>query len=136
MENLILSLNVVLPLFITMSLGYFLKSLNMFDNNTLDTMNNITFKSFLPMLLFYNIYKTDLQGVFNLKLMIFSATCVIALYLILYLIVSLVFKVAGYKIVMREEMFLIVFIISNVLYYPLVQEFLDGKTLGRKLVQR
>ena len=55
MENLILSLNVVLPLFITMSLGYFLKSLNMFDNNTLDTMNNITFKSFLPMLLFYNI---------------------------------------------------------------------------------
>ena len=51
-------------------------------------------------------------------------------------IVSLVFKVAGYKIVMREEMFLIVFIISNVLYYPLVQEFLDGKTLGRKLVQR
>ena len=56
MENLILSLNVVLPLFITMSLGYFLKSLNMFDNNTLDTMNNITFKSFLPMLLFYNIY--------------------------------------------------------------------------------
>ena len=57
MENLILSLNVVLPLFITMSLGYFLKSLNMFDNNTLDTMNNITFKSFLPMLLFYSIYK-------------------------------------------------------------------------------
>ena len=56
--------------------------------------------------------------------------------LILYIIVSLIFKVAGYKIVMREEMFLIVFIISNVLYYPLVQEFLDGKTLGRKLVQR
>ena len=92
MENLILSLNVVLPLFITKSLGYFLKSLNMFDNNTLDTMNNITFKSFLPMLLFYNIYKTDLQGVFNLKLMIFSATCVIALYLILYLIVPLIEK--------------------------------------------
>lgn len=92
MENLILSLNVVLPLFITMSLGYFLKSLNMFDNNTLDTMNNITFKSFLPMLLFYSIYKTDLQGVFNLKLMIFSATCVIALYLILYLIVPLIEK--------------------------------------------
>ena len=56
--------------------------------------------------------------------------------LILYLIISLILKVVGYKIVMREEMFLIVFIISNVLYYPLVQEFLGGKTLGRKLVQR
>lgn len=92
MENLILSLNVVLPLFITMSLGYFLKYLNMFDNNTLDTMNNITFKSFLPVLLFYNIYKTDLHDTFNLKIIIFSVTCVIVLYLLLYLIVPLIEK--------------------------------------------
>lgn len=92
MENLILSLNVVLPLFITISLGYFLKYLNMFDNNTLDTMNNITFKSFLPVLLFYNIYKTDLHDTFNLKLIIFSVTCVIVLYLILYLLVPLIEK--------------------------------------------
>lgn len=56
--------------------------------------------------------------------------------LILYLVVTLILKVAGFKIVAREEMFLIVFIISNVLYYPLVQEFLGGKTLGKKLVQR
>ena len=56
--------------------------------------------------------------------------------LVLYLVVSFVLKIAGYKIVMREEMFLIVFIISNVLYYPLVQEFLGGKTLGKKLVLR
>lgn len=92
MENLILSLNVVLPLFITISLGYFLKYLNMFDNNTLDTMNNITFKSFLPVLLFYNIYKTDLHETFNLKIIIFSVTCVIVLYLLLYLIVPLIEK--------------------------------------------
>lgn len=92
MENLILSLNVFLPLFITISLGYFLKYLNMFDNNTLDTMNNITFKSFLPVLLFYNIYKTDLHDTFNLKIIIFSVTCVIVLYLLLYLIVPLIEK--------------------------------------------
>ena len=47
--------------------------------------------------------------------------------LILYLIVSLVFMVAGYKIVMREDMLRLVFIISNVLYDRLVHEFLDGK---------
>ncbi len=92
MENLILSLNVILPLFLTMSLGYLLKYLNMFDNNTLDKMNNIVFKSFLPMLLFYNIYKTNLKGVFNLNLIIFSATCVVVLYLLLYLIVPLIEK--------------------------------------------
>ena len=44
------------------------------------------------MLLFYNIYKTDLKGVFNLNLIIFSAICVVALYLTLYLIVPLIEK--------------------------------------------
>ncbi|WP_286149839.1 AEC family transporter, partial [Romboutsia ilealis] len=43
-------------------------------------------------LLFYNIYKTDLHDTFNLKLIIFSVTCVIVLYLLLYLIVPLIEK--------------------------------------------
>ena len=127
MENLILSLNVVLPLFITMSLGYFLKYLNMFDNNTLDTMNNITFKSFLPMLLFYNIYKTDLQGVFNLKLMIFSATCVIALYLILYLIVPLIEKDNKKRGALLQGLFRSNFVIFCI---PITESFFGSEKVG------
>ena len=127
MENLILSLNVVLPLFITMSLGYFLKSLNMFDNNTLDTMNNITFKSFLPMLLFYSIYKTDLQGVFNLKLMIFSATCVIALYLILYLIVPLIEKDNKKRGALLQGLFRSNFVIFGI---PITESLFGSEKVG------
>ena len=127
MENLILSLNVVLPLFITMSLGYFLKSLNMFDNNTLDTMNNITFKSFLLMLLFYNIYKTDLQGVFNLKLMIFSVTCVIALYLILYLIVPLIEKDNKKRGALLQGLFRSNFVIFGL---PITESLVGSEKVG------
>ena len=127
MENLILSLNVVLPLFITMSLGYFLKSLNMFDNNTLDTMNNITFKSFLPMLLFYSIYKTDLQGVFNLKLMIFSATCVIALYLFLYLIVPLIEKDNKKRGALLQGLFRSNFVIFGI---PITESLFGSEKVG------
>lgn len=127
MENLILSLNVVLPLFITMSLGYFLKYLNMFDNNTLDTMNNITFKSFLPMLLFYNIYKTDLQDVFNLKLMIFSATCVIALYLILYLIVPLIEKDNKKRGALLQGLFRSNFVIFGI---PITESLFGSEKVG------
>ena len=123
MENLILSLNVVLPLFITMSLGYFLKSLNMFDNNTLDTMNNITFKSFLPMLLFYSIYKTDLQGVFNLKLMIFSATCV----LILYLIVPLIEKDNKKRGALLQGLFRSNFVIFGI---PITESLFGSEKVG------
>lgn len=127
MENLILSLNVVLPLFITMSLGYFLKYLNMFNNNTLDTMNNITFKSFLPMLLFYNIYKTNLQGVFNLKLMIFSATCVIALYLILYLIVPLIEKDNKKRGALLQGLFRSNFVIFGI---PITESLFGSEKVG------
>lgn len=127
MENLILSLNVVLPLFITISLGYFLKYLNMFDNNTLDTMNNITFKSFLPVLLFYNIYKTDLHDTFNLKIIIFSATCVIALYLILYLIVPLIEKDNKKRGALLQGLFRSNFVIFGI---PITESLFGSEKVG------
>ena len=40
-------------------------------------MNIVTFKTFLPLLLFYNVYNTKLEGVFNLKLMIFAPLAVL-----------------------------------------------------------
>jgi malate permease and related proteins len=92
MENLILSINVVLPLFLTMALGYVLKRLKMFDDNTLKVMNSITFKIFLPLLLFYNIYKTNLKGAINLKLMCFAITSVILTFIVLCILIPLIEK--------------------------------------------
>ena len=127
MENIILSLNVVLPLFFTMSLGYLLKHLNMFDDNTLDKMNNIVFKSFLPMLLFYNIYKTDLKGVFNLNLIIFSATCVVALYLLLYLIVPLIEKDNKKCGALLQGLFRSNFVIFGI---PIIESLFGSEKIG------
>lgn len=87
MENLILSFNVVLPLFLMMMLGYGLKRINMFDETTLKSMNTLTFKTFLPTLLFYNIYKTDLNGVFNPQLMSFAAMTILISFGLLCLLI-------------------------------------------------
>lgn len=92
MENLILSINVVLPLFLTMALGYVLKCLKMFDDNTLKVMNNIAFKVFLPLLLFYNIYKTDLNGAINLKLIFFALLSVTITFVILCIFIPFIEK--------------------------------------------
>lgn len=92
MENLILSFNVVAPLCIVMALGYFLKYIKVLDNSSVKVMNNATFKVFLPTLLFYNIYTTDLGNVFNPKLMIFAATSIIALFGVLFLIIPIIEK--------------------------------------------
>ncbi|MFR1707341.1 MAG: AEC family transporter [Clostridium sp.] len=92
MENLILSINVVLPLFFTMALGYVLKCLKMFDDSTLKIMNNVTFKAFLPLLLFYNIYKTDLNGAVDLRLMLFAILSVTITFIILCILIPSIEK--------------------------------------------
>ena len=92
MQNLILSLNVVAPLCLVMTLGYLLKYIKILDNNSVKVMNNTTFKVFLPILLFYNIYTTDLSSVFNLKLMVFAAISIIVLFAVLILFVPIIEK--------------------------------------------
>ncbi|RDY24385.1 AEC family transporter [Romboutsia maritimum] len=90
MENLILSFNVVLPLFFTMALGYFMKRIGMYDDKVLKVMNSVTFKTFLPLLLFYNVYKTDMDGSFNPKLMIFATLSIIILFIVLCFIIPFI----------------------------------------------
>lgn len=87
MENLILSFNVVAPLFFMMVLGYFLKYIKMYDQHTLDIMNKLVFKVFLPVLLFYNVYTTDLGEAVDIKLILYAASGVLILFLLLVLIV-------------------------------------------------
>lgn len=60
----------------------------------------------------------------------------LGLALILFGLLTVVLKIFGYQIVGREEMFLILYVISNILYYPLSQVMLSGKTLGKKIMFR
>lgn len=89
MNNMIISFNVVFPLFLIIALGYLLKKMNLWDDYTLKVMNNTVFKSFLPILLFYNVYKTNLQSGLNLKLMIFAPSCVFISFIVLCLFVPI-----------------------------------------------
>lgn len=92
MENLILSFTVVFPLFVNMILGYGLKSINLLDKNTTKNMNTVVFKVFLPLLLFNNIYKTNLNGIFNGKILSFAALSIIALFIILCILIPIIEK--------------------------------------------
>ncbi|MGL5327887.1 MAG: AEC family transporter [Peptostreptococcaceae bacterium] len=114
MENLILSINVVLPLFLTMSLGYLMKKLNMFDEITLKTMNKITFKVFLPTLLFYNVYKTNREYSLNFKLMGFTTISVLAIFLVLCLVIPLLEKDNKKRGVLIQSIFRSNFVIFGI----------------------
>lgn len=90
MENLILLINVVFFLFFIMLFGYVLKKLGLFDIYILNKMNNVCFKFFLLLLLFFNIYNIDLDGFFNFRFMV---VVVIIIFLIFLILVFIIFKI-------------------------------------------
>ena len=127
MENFILSINVVLPLFITMTLGYFFKSIKLFDTHTIKQMNNLVFKSFLPILLFYNIYKTDLSMGFRPKLMGFSVLSIISIFLVLCFIIPKIEKDNKRKGVLIQAIFRSNFVLFGL---PVTISLLGEKNAG------
>lgn len=87
MDVLILSFQVVFPIFGMIALGYFLKLFHMFDEHSLKVLNNVVFRVFLPMLLFINVYRTDLNQAFQLKLVVYAILCIFIEYFMLLILV-------------------------------------------------
>lgn len=87
MDNIIFSINVVLPMFLLMSLGTFLKKINIIDEKFLKTANSFTFKVLLPTLLFYNIYNSNISESFNGKLVLFAVITLFILIAVLLIII-------------------------------------------------
>ena len=104
-ENFIICINVVLPLFLTVALGCFFRKINLFDDHTLKVMNNLVFKSFLPILLFFNIYNADISLGINIKLIIFAVFSIILIFLIMVFIIPKIEKDDERKGVLIQAVF-------------------------------
>lgn len=92
MEHLLLSFNVIFPIFLLMALGYVIKRTGLTNAVTLDQMNDVSFKVFFPVLLFNSIYHTDLQGAFQPKLFLFGVGSVLLEFFALMLIIPRIEK--------------------------------------------
>lgn len=71
MDNLIFSLNVTLPIFLTIVIGYILKQLHMFSDEFVRVCNKFNFKVTLPALLFLDLYHADFYEVWDTKYVLF-----------------------------------------------------------------
>ena len=79
MNNLVFSINVILPLVIEMALGQLLRITDVIDGNTSKKMNSAIFKLFLPVLIFYNVYSSEIADVFNAKLILYAVLSIFIL---------------------------------------------------------
>ena len=95
MENIIVSFNVIAPVFFLMVLGYLMVNYtSLADRKLTKQTNAIVFKIFLPCMLFYNVYQSDIGAEIHsrIKLCIWAAGGLLILFVLLCLIVPKVVK--------------------------------------------
>lgn len=73
MENFIYSINVTMPIFLVMVIGYILKQIGMLNDNFVTVANKFNFKVTLPFMLFKDIAGIDIKAVFDIKYVLFCA---------------------------------------------------------------
>lgn len=73
MENFIYSINVTMPIFLVMMIGYILKQIGMLNDNFVTVANKFNFKVTLPFMLFKDIAGVDIKAVFDIKYVLFCA---------------------------------------------------------------
>ena len=114
MENLILSFTVIMPIFLMMVLGYILKKVGIFDKQTIEKINKSVFKVFLPILVFYNVYTSEISDVFNLSLILYSVISILIVFLIALIFVTLTEKDNSKRGVLVQGIFRSNFVIFGI----------------------
>ena len=73
MENFVYSINVTMPIFLVMVIGWFLKQRGMLDEHFVSVANKFNFQVTLPFLVFKDLSAVDIKAVFDLKYVLYCA---------------------------------------------------------------
>ncbi len=94
MDNLVFTLNAVLPIIFCIIIGYCVKLLKLFSDDFWPKLNKLCFRVLLPVLLFKNIYDIDdiTQMADYWKVILFAALTIIGIFFVGLLIVILFIK--------------------------------------------
>ena len=105
MDNFMLALNTVAPLFLLMMLGYFLKRIGLLTDVIIGPLNKLVFSVFLSTSLFNNIYTTKLEDAWNGRAVLFVVICVLAVFALLWLIIPRIEKDKRKASVMMQSIY-------------------------------
>ena len=80
LDDLLFTTNAVMPIVAMVAIGYFLKRLKIISVAGAKEMNKLVFKLFLPVLLFFNVYKIESSHGINLWYIGFVAVVVLLIF--------------------------------------------------------
>ena len=78
MESFVMASRVVIPMAIMVGIGMLLRIVRLTDEPTMKKVDKLIFNVFMPMLSFYNIYKTDFSKLSQVRYIVFGC-CVLTL---------------------------------------------------------
>ena len=78
--NFIACLDAVLPIFGLILLGYAAKRLGLLDRGDVKKMNKVFFRFFLPVMLFYSLYTSDLNTAVQPALIAYALGCTLLIF--------------------------------------------------------
>ena len=80
--NFIACLDAVLPIFLLLLLGYWAKCLGLLNRDDVKKLNKVMFRFFMPVMLFYNVYSSDLSLAVQPKLILYALVCTLLIFLL------------------------------------------------------
>lgn len=85
-ESFLVALRVVIPMAVLMGLGALIRKAKIIDRPTMRAVDKMTFRVFMPTLLFKNIYETNLSENFNSKEVLFAVAGMLLVFLMALLV--------------------------------------------------
>lgn len=85
MSDILFCVNSVLPVFLVIAVGYFLRKIKLLNESFVGTADRLVFKVALPISLFTSISQTDFTAVFDPKLLTVTVCGILAIFLVMSL---------------------------------------------------
>lgn len=104
MNNLMFTLNAILPIVLPILLGFVLQKIKLFDKDFFTKCNKLAFRILLPFSLFNSLYLADISAI-DLKFVILASLAIIILFFIGMILVLLFVKDNKQKGVIQQALF-------------------------------
>ena len=122
-----IAFHAIVPLFLIIAVGYTVKRLGWIGPEEVRRFNKVTFYTFMPVMLFYNIYTSDFSHAVRLPYALFVVGMALAMILLAFLITLAAEKTPERRGVMIQAAFRSNFVLLGL---PIAAELLPEGNLG------
>ncbi len=127
LNSFLLSINAIASIFVIMAVGYGAKRLLHLEKEHVARFNSLVFHTLLPLMLFYNVYNSDIRGGVNLRCLGLALGVLAALFALTWALVKGVEQENSQRGVMIQAAFRSNFLLLGM---PLIRELCPGADLA------